>query len=519
MEMTETETEEEEEAEDEEDNEDDKDDKDDDDNSLLGELAALALAADDDNEVLDEGDSSSDSDEVLDDAPAPATTRAPAPGAAPVLPNDVNALAQFLRYHRILLELMLHIAGGHEYATNWVFNQEELNTVKPDHIYKWMCLKVYGMDDPGIDDNPVSGRSSTLREGFKTAVRAYISNAIIPDPDAKGTMIEAFEHYHMAKPKEVSERALFNRIDTILDYIDMSPGEYDHYLTEQQRKRMFFKTHPKSWQDSYMDTAVNFREVTILQIRDYMTRRKNKADKTEKGKNDRAPSREREGDEQKGIQQERNGEREQSIRRERSKGRENRYGEHQYGEMWERHPNGNHTWEQCYFNPKNRQQAPYPQYIRSNNSQLVNPNPRFGGRPGGQSGGRNNGAGRGPNQNDYGGRSGGRGNGSGAGRGPNKSNYNQWWRQDTSNYYGDAYSNITVSDASYHMAQGQGPQYRRRALLRERHQGRVVPLRNNTRRAAMASEKIPDEPRWLLRKRPEEPRGLLRKYQMSREGF
>eukprot|EP00536_Pseudo-nitzschia_multiseries_P018358 jgi/Psemu1/55199/gm1.55199_g len=30
--------------------------------------------------------------------------------------------------------------------------------------------------------------------------------------------------------------------------------------TEQQRKRMFFKTHPRSWQDAYIDMAVNFRE-------------------------------------------------------------------------------------------------------------------------------------------------------------------------------------------------------------------------------------------------------------------
>eukprot|EP00536_Pseudo-nitzschia_multiseries_P019278 jgi/Psemu1/59798/gm1.59798_g len=115
--------------------------------------------------------------------------------------------------------------------------------------------------------------------------------------DDKGTMIEAFEHYHMAKPKEVSEHAHFNRIDTILDYIGMLHGDNDHDLTEQQRKRMFFKTHAKSWQDSYMDTAVNFREVTIIQIRDYMTRRKDRADKTEKGKKDITPIREREGGE------------------------------------------------------------------------------------------------------------------------------------------------------------------------------------------------------------------------------
>eukprot|EP00536_Pseudo-nitzschia_multiseries_P016985 jgi/Psemu1/48810/gm1.48810_g len=111
------------------------------------------------------------------------------------------------------------------------------------------------------------------KEGFKRTVRAYIS-AITPDPDAKGTMVAAFEHQHMAKPMDVTEHDHFSRIDAILDYIDMLPGDDDSDLTEQQRKRMFFKTHPRSWQDAYMDTAVNFREVSILQIRDYMTRKK-----------------------------------------------------------------------------------------------------------------------------------------------------------------------------------------------------------------------------------------------------
>eukprot|EP00536_Pseudo-nitzschia_multiseries_P019380 jgi/Psemu1/60429/gm1.60429_g len=285
------------------------------------------------------------------------------------------------------------------------------------------------------------------REGFKTTVQAYI-NAIIPDPDAKGTMIEAFEHYHMAKPKEVSERAHFNRIDTILDNIDMLPGDNDHDLTEQQRKRMLFKTHPKSWQDSYMDTAVNFREVTILQIRDYMTRRKDRADRTEKGKNNRTPSttsRERENDKRKDIQQGNNESKREVVRRD------------DCFERCKRHPNGNHTWEQCYFNPKNRQHAPYPQYTSSNNSYSGNSNPnrRFSGQFGDQ--GSDAGARRGPNQNDYGGRSGGRGNGAGAGRGPvcNESNYNQWWGQNDSNYHADAYSNITTSEASYPATQGQ----------------------------------------------------------------
>eukprot|EP00536_Pseudo-nitzschia_multiseries_P019180 jgi/Psemu1/59344/gm1.59344_g len=105
---------------------------------------------------------------------------------------------------------------------------------------------------------------------------------ITPDPDAKGTMIAAFEHQHMAKPMEVLEHDHFSRVDTILDYIDMLPGDDDNGLTEQQRKRMFFKTHPRSWQNAYMDTAVNFREASILQIRDYMTQKKDSAGKTRK---------------------------------------------------------------------------------------------------------------------------------------------------------------------------------------------------------------------------------------------
>eukprot|EP00536_Pseudo-nitzschia_multiseries_P008874 jgi/Psemu1/21703/gm1.21703_g len=92
------------------------------------------------------------------------------------------------------------------------------------------------------------------KEGFKATIWAYIK-VITPDPDARGTMITAFEHQHMAKPMEVSKHKHFSRIDTILDYIDMLPGDDDSNLTKQQCKRMFFKTHPRSWQDAYMDTA------------------------------------------------------------------------------------------------------------------------------------------------------------------------------------------------------------------------------------------------------------------------
>eukprot|EP00536_Pseudo-nitzschia_multiseries_P018523 jgi/Psemu1/56040/gm1.56040_g len=73
------------------------------------------------------------------------------------------------------------------------------------------------------------------KEGFKRTVRAYI-NVITPDPDAKGTMMAVFEHQHMAKPMEVTEHDHFSRINAILNYIGMLPGDNDNDLTEQQRK-------------------------------------------------------------------------------------------------------------------------------------------------------------------------------------------------------------------------------------------------------------------------------------------
>eukprot|EP00536_Pseudo-nitzschia_multiseries_P001714 jgi/Psemu1/3916/gm1.3916_g len=91
-------------------------------------------------------------------------------------------------------------------------------------------------------------------------VHTYINAITLGDLDAKGTMIAAYEHQHMAKPMEVSEHDCFSRIDTILNNIIMLPGDDHDNLTEQQRKRMFFKTHPRSWQDAYIDTAVIFRE-------------------------------------------------------------------------------------------------------------------------------------------------------------------------------------------------------------------------------------------------------------------
>ena len=42
-----------------------------------------------------------------------------------------------------------------------------------------MCLKVYGNPDPGIDDNPTEGRSTSL-EFYKKALSFFMPNKLMP---------------------------------------------------------------------------------------------------------------------------------------------------------------------------------------------------------------------------------------------------------------------------------------------------------------------------------------------------
>ena len=56
------------------------------------------------------------------------------------------------------------------YGPTRTFTPEERDSICPQNIYEYMCLRVYGKADPSPDDNPVGGRSTTL---------AYMKKAIL----------------------------------------------------------------------------------------------------------------------------------------------------------------------------------------------------------------------------------------------------------------------------------------------------------------------------------------------------
>ena len=57
------------------------------------------------------------------------------------------------------------------------FTQEQRAAIRPTDVERWMCLKVYGVPNPGPDDNPTLGRSSSLAY-YKKALSYYMVNRL-----------------------------------------------------------------------------------------------------------------------------------------------------------------------------------------------------------------------------------------------------------------------------------------------------------------------------------------------------
>jgi hypothetical protein len=83
--------------------------------------------------------------------------------------------SQIRRYKSILNKLM-SFKDDTTYAQDSEFNQEQLLTIKPVDIKRWMCLlKAYGSPDPPAGSNPTDGRESSLNY-YKKALSYFMPN-------------------------------------------------------------------------------------------------------------------------------------------------------------------------------------------------------------------------------------------------------------------------------------------------------------------------------------------------------
>ena len=138
--------------------------------------------------------------------------RAKAPrrvGGSPTAPRNVNQPMQWKKYHAILLELMDHVDGraitdgevpvDNRYHKDKIFTPEELSHLTPDHIYRFFAKKVYGREDPGVDDNPTEGRSTTLCY-YKKAISFFMPNKL-----SKWTVIAGVASGNPTKSQEIND--------------------------------------------------------------------------------------------------------------------------------------------------------------------------------------------------------------------------------------------------------------------------------------------------------------------------
>ena len=78
------------------------------------------------------------------------------------------------QYKPYLIKLM-SFKDGVNYASDREFTNEELAQITPETIVRWMCVKAYGIPDPGPNDNPTEGRSSALAFA-KKAISYFMPN-------------------------------------------------------------------------------------------------------------------------------------------------------------------------------------------------------------------------------------------------------------------------------------------------------------------------------------------------------
>ena len=83
----------------------------------------------------------------------------------------------FEQYRPSLIKFM-SFKDGRNYPKDHEFSTEELSSITPQQIVRFMKLKVYGTPDPPHDANPTNGRSSSLQY-LKKAISYFIPNRLL----------------------------------------------------------------------------------------------------------------------------------------------------------------------------------------------------------------------------------------------------------------------------------------------------------------------------------------------------
>ena len=157
--------------------------------------------------------------------------------------RNPNEPAQLDRYHAVLVEFMRH-KNNVNYPKEYRFSDQELGTITPDDIYRWMCLKAYQKYDPSPTDRPIHARSSSLLY-WKKAISYYM-----PNGNASWNCLANPPCGNPTKSKEVNDlirgvRKMETRKQGKKSNADraMEPSEFEQSIALLEGEQNFDKRH------------------------------------------------------------------------------------------------------------------------------------------------------------------------------------------------------------------------------------------------------------------------------------
>ena len=90
------------------------------------------------------------------------------------MPQPIGDPALAKQYKPTLLAFMSH-RDGQNYHKDHEFTQQELAGITWMELTQWMCLKVYGKEEPGPDDYAIEGRSNSILY-WKKDISSFMPN-------------------------------------------------------------------------------------------------------------------------------------------------------------------------------------------------------------------------------------------------------------------------------------------------------------------------------------------------------
>ena len=90
---------------------------------------------------------------------------------------DVNRPLAWMPYQAIMSQFTT-FTTNRSYDKTKIFSDNELTFLTLRHVYRFMAMHAYGRVNPSAEDDPISGRGSTLRY-WKKVISYFVPNKLV----------------------------------------------------------------------------------------------------------------------------------------------------------------------------------------------------------------------------------------------------------------------------------------------------------------------------------------------------